>query len=153
MNNENQISTVQIIKNYLNQVPKNKSKKIIGRGIGSGHGKKSGRGHKGQKARSGHGNKGGFEGGQTQTYKKLPKLGGGFFNQQKNKTYEINAKKHNIASEDKLNYGNLQKRFNVPHYYKKIKIINLDPAIKASLQKQLKIQNMIFYKRYIKKNN
>ena len=45
----------------------------VGRGIGSGLGKTSGRGHKGQKARSGGGVRRGFEGGQTPLYRRLPK--------------------------------------------------------------------------------
>ncbi|MCH5212902.1 MAG: 50S ribosomal protein L15 [Oscillospiraceae bacterium] len=50
-------------------------KKIIGRGIGSGVGKTSGKGHKGQKARSGGGVRPGFEGGQMPLYRRLPKRG------------------------------------------------------------------------------
>ena len=50
-------------------------KKIIGRGIGSGTGKTSGKGHKGQKARSGGGVRPGFEGGQMPLYRRLPKRG------------------------------------------------------------------------------
>ena len=61
----------------LNQINKNKSfksKKRIGRGIGSGKGKTSGSGHKGQKARSGVAING-FEGGQMPLQKRLPKYG------------------------------------------------------------------------------
>ena len=47
----------------------------VGRGIGSGLGKTSGRGQKGQKARSGGGVRRGFEGGQTPLYRRLPKRG------------------------------------------------------------------------------
>ncbi|HHW06100.1 MAG TPA: 50S ribosomal protein L15 [Clostridia bacterium] len=47
----------------------------VGRGIGSGSGKTSGRGHKGQKARSGGGVRPGFEGGQMPLYRRLPKRG------------------------------------------------------------------------------
>lgn len=47
----------------------------VGRGVGSGIGKTSGRGHKGQKARSGGGVRRGFEGGQTPLYRRLPKRG------------------------------------------------------------------------------
>ena len=47
----------------------------VGRGIGSGLGKTSGKGHKGQKARSGGGVRRGFEGGQTPLYRRLPKRG------------------------------------------------------------------------------
>ncbi len=50
-------------------------RKRVGRGIGSGLGKTSGRGHKGQKARSGGGVRPGFEGGQNPLYRRLPKRG------------------------------------------------------------------------------
>jgi large subunit ribosomal protein L15 len=50
-------------------------RKIVGRGPGSGHGKTSTKGHKGQRARSGGGKKGGFEGGQMPLYRRLPKRG------------------------------------------------------------------------------
>ena len=54
---------------------KRQTKRRVGRGIGSGLGKTSGRGHKGQKARSGGGVRRGFEGGQTPLYRRLPKRG------------------------------------------------------------------------------
>lgn len=47
----------------------------VGRGMSSGNGKTSGRGHKGQKARSGGGNRPGFEGGQLPLFQRLPKRG------------------------------------------------------------------------------
>jgi len=49
--------------------------KRVGRGIGSGHGKTSTRGHKGQKSRSGGGTRLGFEGGQMPLQRRLPKRG------------------------------------------------------------------------------
>ena len=49
--------------------------KRVGRGIGSGNGKTGGRGHKGQKARSGGSIRPGFEGGQMPMQKRLPKFG------------------------------------------------------------------------------
>lgn len=60
----------------LNEVPSiaNKKSKRLGKGIGSGKGKTAGRGHKGQKARSGVAIKG-FEGGQSSIFMKLPKRG------------------------------------------------------------------------------
>ena len=59
----------------LNQLIKNNKKKIrVGRGIGSGKGKTSSRGHKGQKSRSGVSIKS-FEGGQMPLYRRLPKRG------------------------------------------------------------------------------
>ena len=52
-----------------------KDRRRVGRGIGSGHGKTAGRGHKGQKARSGGYHKVGFEGGQMPLQRRLPKRG------------------------------------------------------------------------------
>ena len=63
------------------------SRRRVGRGIGSGLGKTSGRGHKGQKARSGGGVRRGFEGGQTPLYRRLPKRG--FTNIHANKYTEV----------------------------------------------------------------
>ncbi len=68
----------------LHPTVKTKTKKRVGRGIGSGLGKTSGRGHKGQKARSGGGVRRGFEGGQTPLYRRLPKRG---FKNINSKTY------------------------------------------------------------------
>jgi large subunit ribosomal protein L15 len=53
----------------------NRARKRVGRGIGSGHGKTAGRGHKGQKARAGGFHKVGFEGGQMPLQRRLPKRG------------------------------------------------------------------------------
>ncbi|EHK90001.1 50S ribosomal protein L15 [Aggregatibacter actinomycetemcomitans] len=52
-----------------------RSAKRLGRGIGSGLGKTGGRGHKGQKSRTGGGVRRGFEGGQMPLYRRLPKFG------------------------------------------------------------------------------
>ena len=51
------------------------SRKRVGRGVGSGLGKTSGKGHKGHKARTGGGTNPGFEGGQMPIYRRLPKRG------------------------------------------------------------------------------
>ena len=53
----------------------NKEAKRIGRGHGSGNGKTAGKGHKGQKARAGHGMRPGFEGGQMPLQRRVPKRG------------------------------------------------------------------------------
>ncbi len=58
--------------------PYKKKKKRVGFGIGSGHGKTSCRGQKGQRSRSGFSQRGGWEGGQNPLYRRLPKRG---FNQ------------------------------------------------------------------------
>ena len=52
-----------------------RTSKRVGRGIGSGHGKTAGRGHKGQKSRSGGSVRAGFEGGQMPLQMRLPKFG------------------------------------------------------------------------------
>lgn len=60
----------------LSSVPgSNKEVKRIGRGHGSGNGKTAGKGHKGQKARAGHGMRIGFEGGQMPLQRRIPKRG------------------------------------------------------------------------------
>ena len=60
----------------INQgINKNKKSKRIGRGPGSGHGKTSGRGHKGQRSRSGFSMKPSFEGGQMPLSRRIPKRG------------------------------------------------------------------------------
>ena len=63
-----------MLNTLVNLKKKKISKKRLGRGIGSGKGKTSGRGHKGQKSRSGVSIKG-FEGGQMPLYRRLPKRG------------------------------------------------------------------------------
>ena len=59
----------------LKPAVKKMARKRVGRGTGSGLGKTSGKGHKGQKARSGGGVRPGFEGGQTPLFRRLPKRG------------------------------------------------------------------------------
>ena len=68
----------------IESATKKVARKRVGRGMASGLGKTSGRGHKGQKARSGGGVRRGFEGGQTPLYRRLPKRG---FNNIHAKTY------------------------------------------------------------------
>jgi len=70
--------------------------KRLGRGEGSGHGKTSGKGHKGQKARSGGGIRIGFEGGQMPLYRKLPRRG---FN---NKNFKTTFQLVNVGDLEKL---------------------------------------------------
>jgi len=64
-----------------------KNRKRVARGIGSGSGKTAGRGHKGQKARSGGYHKVGFEGGQMPLQRRLPKRG--FVSMSRNDTAEV----------------------------------------------------------------
>ena len=88
-----------------------KSRKRLGRGIGSTKGKTSGRGHKGQKSRSGVAIKS-FEGGQMPLYRRVPKL----------KHFEIiNQKNYSIINLDKLKN------------YKENDTVNLDTLVKKGL--------------------
>ena len=112
----------------LNTLVQTKSKKIrVGRGIGSGKGKTSGRGIKGQKSRSGVSIKS-FEGGQMPLYRRLPKRGFNSF--KKNNIAKINLDKlqffidkKKISSEDLINLNLLKKNKIINKKYLKIKIL------------------------------
>jgi len=114
--------------NTLNSKTKKTKKKRLGRGIGSSKGKTSGRGHKGQKSRSGVAIKS-FEGGQMPLYRRLPKRG---FNSLSKKNLlaiislsriqEI-IKKKNSISIDKINLATLQKSRLINKKYKKLKVL------------------------------
>ena len=112
----------------LNSTVKIKSKKMrVGRGIGSGKGKTSGRGVKGQKSRSGVAIKS-FEGGQMPLYRRLPKRG--FNPLKKEKIAIINLERiqklldsKKIDSNNKLNIEVLKKLNVVNKKYNKIKIL------------------------------
>ena len=104
-----------------------KSKKRLGRGIGSGKGKTSGRGHKGQKSRRGVAIKS-FEGGQMPLYRRLPKRG---FNPiKKNDVAKLNIgkiqmfiDKKKIKANEKINLELLKKLKLVSGKFNKIKIL------------------------------
>ena len=107
----------------------NKPKKRVGRGIGSTKGKTAGRGHKGQKSRSGVAIKS-FEGGQMPLYRRLPKRG--FKSFRKNNIAEINIskihemiEKKRFTSNEKLNLTKLQKLKIVNSKYTSIKVLGL----------------------------
>ena len=111
--------------NNLNQI---KTKKLrVGRGIGSGKGKTSGRGHKGQKSRSGVSIKS-FEGGQMPLFRRLPKRGFNPLN--RNKVAKLNLNKIQslidkkiISEANILNLETLKKFKIVGNKYNKIKIL------------------------------
>ena len=91
----------------LKPAQKNRKATRVGRGVGSGLGKTSGRGHKGQKARSGGGVRRGFEGGQTPLYRRLPKRG---FNNKFAKNYtEVTLTMLNKATTDVVDSESLIK--------------------------------------------
>ena len=147
----------------LNNRPKlNKSKIRVGRGIGSGKGKTSGRGVKGQKSRSGVAIKS-FEGGQMPLYRRLPKRGFSpidiqrvaILNLDKIQSY-INKKR--ISTSEVLNSSSLKKLKLINKNTKKLKIlgtgeikdkinIEADLASKSALEKLEKIGGSIQLKK------
>ena len=149
----------------LNNTAQVKIKKMrVGRGIGSGKGKTSGRGMKGQKSRSGVAIKS-FEGGQMPLYQRLPKRG---FNPiKKEKIAIINLGKiqslldaKRINSETKIDLDLLKKANIISQSYKKIKIlgsgeikdkidVNVDFFSKSAEEKLKKIGGTITLKKKI----
>ena len=113
----------------LNNLVKNNKKKIrVGRGIGSGKGKTSSRGHKGQKSRSGVAIKS-FEGGQMPLYRRLPKRGFKSFHNKKkivvmnlSKIELLLLKQKNLLN-DKINLKNLQKSNLINKKYNQLKLL------------------------------
>tara|TARA_A100001011_G_C13713104_1_gene596379 strand:- start:45 stop:497 length:453 start_codon:yes stop_codon:yes gene_type:complete len=122
----------------LNNLTKNNKKKIrVGRGIGSGKGKTSSRGHKGQKSRSGVAIKS-FEGGQMPLYRRLPKRG--FKSLNKNTTAILNLSKiQKILDKSKndiktnLNLKILKEKKLVNKKFRKLKILGAG-EIKKNLE-------------------
>ena len=115
--------------NTLNSKIK-KSKKRLGRGIGSSKGKTCGRGHKGQKSRSGVAIKS-FEGGQMPLYRRLPKRGFKSAANKKNiaiinlsRIQEIIIKQKAILN-NKINLTNLQKSKLINKKYRKLKLLGV----------------------------
>ena len=121
----------------LNQIKDNvgstKNRKRIGRGIGSGTGKTSGKGHKGQKARSGVSIKG-FEGGQMPIHRRLPKRG---------------FKNINRVCYTELNLGKIQKLIDSSKIDPK-KIINYKILLDLGLVKSNKTRIKLLAKGEIK---
>ena len=124
----------------LNELIKtNYSKLRVGRGMGSGKGKTSGRGVKGQKSRSGVAIKS-FEGGQMPLYRRLPKRG---FKKIKRKNIaiinlsdiEIFIKNKRIKPQDEINIKNLIEKKIIGKKYNKLKILG-----KGDIKEKIKIK-------------
>ncbi len=99
-----------------------KSRKRVGRGIGSGFGKTAGRGHKGQASRAGGFHKVGFEGGQMPLQRRLPKRGFASLTSRYNS--EIRLYQIQIMSADVIDLATLKSEGVVGHMIRKVKIIN-----------------------------
>lgn len=110
---------------YLNTIQSTygsrKKPKRVGRGIGSTDGKTCGRGHKGQKARSGGFHKVGFEGGQMPLQRRLPKVG--FTSRLKKYTAEVRLSELNGIMDDVIDLQVLVYNNIVPVFTKKVKLI------------------------------
>jgi large subunit ribosomal protein L15 len=106
-----------------------KAAKRVGRGIGSGFGKTCGRGHKGQKSRSGGWHKVGFEGGQMPLQKRLPKFG--FASRMAKYSAEVCLYHLQSFKADTVNLESLIASGLVKKCVKKVKVINTGSLTKA----------------------
>lgn len=111
----------------------NRPRRRVGRGIGSGLGKTAGRGHKGQKARSGGFHKVGFEGGQMPLQRRLPKRG--FVSRSRHDTVEVRLSDLARLPDTEIDLAALKAAGVVPGSAKAAKVIRtgkLEKAVKLS---------------------
>jgi large subunit ribosomal protein L15 len=107
-----------------------KNRKRVGRGQGSGMGKTSTRGQKGQKSRSGYKIKRGFEGGQQPIHRRLPKVG---FTSRVTKPYSINVDKvSQVANLVEITLDNIKEVYKLSTSVKKVKLIGSGATALAS---------------------
>jgi large subunit ribosomal protein L15 len=104
--------------NSISDAGSSKKRKRVGRGMGSGQGKTAGRGHKGQKSRSGGSIRPGFEGGQMPLQMRLPKFG--FSSRVNNNFKEVNVK--SINGMDIINLKTLKENKIISKSVNKVKI-------------------------------
>jgi len=114
-----------------------KNAKRVGRGIGSGLGKTCGRGHKGQKSRSGGFSKVGFEGGQMPLQRRLPKVG--FASRSFKLSAEVRLDELAKVDADAIDLAALIKADIVPAMTKKAKVIDSGEIAKAVNLKGIKV--------------
>ncbi len=107
-----------------------RSRKRVGRGIGSGSGKTCGRGHKGQHSRSGGYHKVGFEGGQMPLQRRLPKFG--FTSRKSLSKAEIRLNELELANTDIIDIDALKKADLISNNIKHVKVI-LSGEIKKAI--------------------
>ena len=126
---------------YLNTIQPSlgsrKKSKRVGRGIGCTLGKTCGRGHKGQKSRSGGFHKVGFEGGQMPLQRRLPKVG--FKSQISKYSAEVRLSELNALASDVIDLKALIDANIVPIFTKKAKVIQSGLVIKAVNLKGIKV--------------
>jgi len=113
------------------------ARRRVGRGIGSGLGKTAGRGHKGQKSRSGGFHKSGFEGGQMPLQRRLPKVG--FHSKVNRDTRELRLYQLQAAGLDVVDLVSLKTAGIVPETTRQVKIINTGALERAITVRGLKV--------------
>ncbi len=114
------------------------NKKRVGRGQGSGTGKTAGKGHKGQRARTGYSIKRGFEGGQQPLQRRLPKIG---FTSKVEKPYVINVDKNKaISTLDEVTIENIKSVHKIAKTVTKIKLIGVSSK---DLVSKIKDENIL----------
>jgi large subunit ribosomal protein L15 len=113
------------------------SPKRVGRGIGSGLGKTCGRGHKGQKSRSGGKVKPGFEGGQMPLQRRLPKFG--FTSRQAQYVSEVRLNELTLVEGDVIDLAALKSANIITQKIKRVKVILSGEITKSVTVKGLKV--------------
>ena len=116
---ENETNNMML--NSLSNEGTSQNRKRVGRGMGSGTGKTAGRGHKGQKSRTGGGVRAGFEGGQMPLQMRLPKFG--FTSRTNNHLKEVNVK--NLNGLDVITLETLKENKIISKSVKKVKIFGI----------------------------
>jgi large subunit ribosomal protein L15 len=114
-----------------------RNRKRVGRGIGSGVGKTAGRGHKGQKARSGGFHKIGFEGGQMPLQRRLPKRG--FASRSARYNAEVRLYQVQVMKADVIDLDSLRAEKVIGHDARQVKIINTGELSRAVTVKGINV--------------
>ena len=115
------------------------AKKRIGRGMGSGHGKTSARGHKGQHAGTGYSQMRGFEGGQMPLHRRLPKRG--FTNIFKKEYAIVNLNTLEALEGDSFNPDNLMERNVIKKLHDGLKVLG-----SGQLTRKIRVEAHLFSK-------
>ena len=121
--------------NNINDNPSRKERKRVGRGTGSGVGKTAGRGHKGQKSRSGRNVRPGFEGGQMPLQMRVPKFG--FSSRISRVSESINVKQ--LEGVKKIDIQSLRKIGLIKKSTKKVKIFGVGKLSAKVTDENIKI--------------
>ena len=127
--------------NELTSISSNKSPKRVGRGPGSGVGKTSGKGHKGQKARSGGRVRPGFEGGQMPIQQRLPKFG--FTSKESEYKCHIKLRDLEKINEELIDIELLKTKKIISKKIKDVKVVNGGELTKAIKLKGIKTSKSV----------